>query len=101
MITRYSDTEIVRMLGERFRKYRIALGLTQAALSEKTGVSKMTIHKFESGSAGNVSALTLISLLRYTGLIENLDSLIPEVTESPYSTISTRKRVRHGKKAAQ
>ena len=101
MIARYSDTEIIQMLGERFRKYRIALGLTQAALSEKAGVSKMTIHKFESGSAGNVSAQTLISLLRYTGLIENFDSLIPEVPESPYSTISTRKRVRYGSKAQQ
>ena len=101
MIKRYSDIEIIQMLGERFRKYRIALGLTQAALSEKAGMSKMTIHKFESGSAGNVSAQTLISLLRYTGLIENLDSLIPDVPESPYSTISNRKRVRHGNKAQQ
>lgn len=99
MITRYSDIEIVQMLGERFRRYRIALGLTQAELAEKAGVSKMTIHKFESGSAGNVSMQTLISLLRYTGLIENFDALIPDVPESPYSTISNRKRVRHGNKA--
>lgn len=99
MITRYSDIEIVQMLGERFRRYRIALGLTQAELAEKAGVSKMTIHKFESGSAGNVSMQTLISLLRYTGLIENFDALIPDVPESPYSSISNRKRVRHGNKA--
>lgn len=99
MITRYSDIEIVQMLGERFRRYRIALGLTQAELAEKAGVSKMTIHKFESGSAGNVSMQTLISLLRYTGLIENFDALIPDVPDSPYSSISNRKRVRHGNKA--
>lgn len=99
MITRYSDIEIVQMLGARFRRYRIALDLTQAELAEKAGVSKLTIHKFESGSAGNVSMQTLISLLRYTGLIENFDALIPDVPESPYSTISNRKRVRHGKKA--
>ena len=35
------------MLGERFGRYRVALGLTQAELSEKVGVSKMTIHKFD------------------------------------------------------
>lgn len=99
MITRYSDIEIIRMLGERFRKYRIALGLTQAELSQKSGVSKMTIHKFESGTAGNISMQTLISLLRYTGLIENVDSLIPDIPESPYSNISNRQRVRHGYKA--
>jgi transcriptional regulator with XRE-family HTH domain len=73
--------------------------MTQAELSEKAGVSKMTIHKFETGSACNVSSLTLLSLLRYTGLIENFDLLIPDVSESPYSPLSNRKRVRHGSKA--
>lgn len=98
MNTRYSDREIIQILGERFRKYRIALGLTQAMLSEKAGVSMMTIHKFESGSAGNVSMQTLLSLLRYTGLIGNFDGLIPDVQDSPYFSISNRKRVRHGNK---
>lgn len=87
------------MLGERLRKYRIALGLTQAELSAKAGVSKMTIHKFESGTAGNVSMQTLLSLLRYTGLLGNFEALVPDVPASPYSPISNRKRVRHGNKA--
>ncbi len=98
MIKRYSDSEILQMMGERFRRYRIALGMTQAELSEKAGVSRMTIHKFETGAARNVSALTLLTLLRYTGLIENFDSLIPDVPESPYSKLTDRKRVRHGNK---
>ena len=101
MIKRYSDSEILQILGERFRKYRISLGLTQAELTRKAGVSKMTIHKFESGTAGNVSMLTLLSLLRYVGLVGNFDSLIPDVPESPYSALSNRKRVRHGKKTQQ
>ena len=97
MNTRYSDSEIIHLLGERFRRYRIALGITQAELSAKAGVSKMTIHKFESGTAGNVSMQTLLSLLRYTGLLKNADALIPDIPESPYSPLSNRKRVRHGK----
>ncbi|MDE7102043.1 MAG: helix-turn-helix domain-containing protein [Bacteroidales bacterium] len=97
MNTRYSDSEIIQILGERLRKYRIALGLTQAELSAKAGVSKMTIHKFESGTAGNVSMQTLLSLLRYTGLLGNFEALIPDVPASPYSSLSNRKRVRHGK----
>ena len=55
----------------------------------------MTIHKLETGTARNVTATTLISLMRYTGLIENLDSLIPEIPESPYSNLNSRQRVRH------
>lgn len=98
MLKRYSDTEIINLLGERFRRYRIALGLTQAEMSERAGVSKMTIHKFETGAANNVSMLTLLSLMRYTGLIENADKLIPDVPESPYSKLFNRQRVRHGNK---
>ena len=55
----------------------------------------MTIHKFETETARNVTATTLISLMRYTGLIENLDTLIPEVPESPYSNLNGKQRVRH------
>ena len=99
MIKRLSDTEILQMLGMRLKQYRVALGLTQAELSAKAGVSVMTIHKFETGTARNITATTLISLLRYTGLIENLDSLIPEIPESPYSNLYNRQRVKHnGKK---
>ena len=95
MFKRFSDSEILQMLGLRFKQYRVALGLTQTELSAKAGVSVMTIHKFETGAARNVTAATLISLMRYTGLIENLDALIPEVPESPYSNLNGRQRVRH------
>ena len=67
MIKRFSDAEILQMLGLRFKQYRVALGLTQAELSAKAGVSVMTIHKFETGTARNVTATTLISRRR-TGL---------------------------------
>lgn len=95
MIKRYSDAEILQLLGLRFKQYRVALGLTQVELSAKAGVSVMTIHKFETGTARNVTAATLISLMRYTGLIENLDNLIPEIPESPYSNLNGKQRVRH------
>lgn len=95
MIKRYSDAEILIMLGLRFKTYRVAMGLTQAELSSRAGVSVMTIHKFETGTARNITAATLISLMRYTGLVENLDALIPEVPESPYSNLTNKQRVRH------
>ena len=39
MNARYSDSEIIQILGERLRMYRIALGLTKAELSAKAGGS--------------------------------------------------------------
>ena len=101
MFKRYSDVEILQLLGERFRKYRVALGLTQAELSARAGVSKMTIHKFETGQAYNINATTLFSLMRYTGMIDNLDALIPDIPESPFSPVANRQRVRHGRKEIQ
>lgn len=95
MIKRFSDTEILQMLGQRFKQYRVALGLTQNELSAKAGISVMTIHKFETGTARNITATTLISLMRYTGLIENLNDLIPDIPESPYSILNGKQRVRH------
>ena len=47
MIKRFSDAEILQMLGLRFKQYRVALGLTQAELSAKAGVSVMTIHSLK------------------------------------------------------
>ncbi len=61
MIKRFSDAEILQMLGLRFKQYRVALGLTQAELSAKAGVSVMTIHKFETGTARNVTARPAMS----------------------------------------
>ena len=42
-----SDAEIVRALGLRFRQYRLRMALTQRDVSQRTGLSLATIHKFE------------------------------------------------------
>lgn len=41
--------EIVAMLGKRFKDYRIGSNLTQKQVSEKAGVSIITIRNFENG----------------------------------------------------
>ena len=42
----YSTPELVRMLGERFKEYRMRCDLTQKEVSELAGVGLTTIHKF-------------------------------------------------------
>ena len=42
----YSTPELVRMLGERFKEYRMRCDLTQKEVSELSGVGLTTIHKF-------------------------------------------------------
>ena len=69
----YSTPELVRMLGERFKEYRMRCDLTQKEVSELSGVGLTTIHKFENGTASNLSLSTFIPLLKVIGQINYLD----------------------------
>ena len=96
----YSTPELVRLLGSRFREYRLRCNLTQREVAEQSGIGLTTIHKFENGTAGNLSLSTFILLLKVVGQINGLDDLLPELPESPYLTRKEDKkaqRVRHTK----
>ena len=41
----YSTPELVRLLGNRFKEYRIRCNLTQKDVSEQSGIGLTTIHK--------------------------------------------------------
>ena len=43
-----------------------------------------TIHKFENGTAGNLSLSTFLLLLKAIGQINYLDDLLPELPVSPF-----------------
>ena len=47
----YSNGELAALLGERFRNYRNMLGLSQKDVALGSGVSVMTIVRFETGGA--------------------------------------------------
>ena len=74
--------------------------LTQKEVADLSGIGLTTIHKFENGSAGNVSLSTFILLLKVVGQINALDELLPELPESPYLMRKDEKkaqRIRHSK----
>lgn len=89
----YSTTELVRMLGERFKEYRMRCNLTQKEVAYKSGVGLTTIHKFENGSAGNLSLSTFILLLKVVGQVNALNQLLPELPASPYLVREEEKKV--------
>ena len=69
-------------------------------MSELSGVGLTTIHKFENGTAGNLSLSTFLLLLKVVGQINSLDDLLPELPESPYLMRKDEKkaqRIRHTK----
>lgn len=97
----YSTPELVRLLGERFKEYRMRFNLTQKEVAEQSGIGLTTIHKFENGTAGNLSLSTFILLLKVIGQVDALDDVLPELPESPYLVRKEEKkaqRIRHTKK---
>lgn len=97
----YSTPELVRLLGERFREYRMRCNLTQKEVAEQSGIGLTTIYKFENGTAGNLSLSTFILLLKVVGQVNALNDLMPELPESPYLIRKEEKkaqRIRHPKK---
>ena len=97
----YSTPELVRLLGSRFKEYRMRCNLTQKEVAEQSGIGLTTIHKFENGTAGNLSLSTFISLLRVVGQVNALDDVLLELPESPYLVRREEKkaqRIRHTNK---
>lgn len=93
----YSIPELVRLLGERFKDYRLRSKMTQKDVAEQSGITINTIHKFENGTSGNISIGTFLLLLKSVGCIENFDKLLPELPESAYLVKKEKKvqRIRH------
>ena len=96
----YSMTELVRLLGSRFKDYRLRANMTQKEVAEMSGLSMMTIHRFENGTVKNISLSSFLLLLKAVGSINDLHELMPEQPESPYLYKDNQKkaqRVRHKK----
>lgn len=96
----YSTPELVRLLGTRFKEYRMRCDLTQREVAEQSGIGLTTIHKFENGTAGNLTLSTFILLLKVVKQVDALDDVLPELPASPYLMRKADKkaqRIRHSK----
>jgi len=96
----YSAPELVKLLGSRFKDYRLRAQLTQKEVAELTGLTVPTIQRFENGLSGNITLSTFLLLMKAIGCINGIDELMPEQPESPYMFNDKNKktqRVRHKK----
>ena len=81
----YSNGELAAQLGERFKDYRSALGLSQKQVAIQSGVSVMTIVRFERGQGSSIRLDNLIALLRAVQRLDDIAELIPEMPQSLYA----------------
>ena len=87
-----SDKQIEIVLGQRIKQLRLRKNLTQQALAERTGLSRVFISKIERGHG--TSLLSLLQILRALEILENIDSLIPEEAPSPIDLIKLQGKQR-------
>lgn len=98
-----TDEEIMRDLAGRFDRLRIAHGVKESEIEQRSGVSRKTLYNFKQGKTG-LSLRNLIRLLRVIDELDRLHSLFPE--ETPYhpggvDPLSGKKRVRDKGAAVQ
>ena len=73
----YAIPQLVKLLGARFKDYRLRSNMTQKDVSEQSGITITTIHKFENGATGNMSLSTFLLLMKAIGQLDALDELLP------------------------
>lgn len=75
-----TDKGVETELGHRIRSLRLRKNVTQQQLAQATALSLNTIKALESGK-GKLSSL--VAVLRELGMLDDLNSFIPEVSVSP------------------
>ena len=98
-ITGNADEDAILIeLGQRIRQHRISLGLTQAELAEKCGISPSTETRIENGADSMIS--NYIRILSGLNMASNIDVLVPEVQpdfKELYEHRKLRQRVKSSK----
>ena len=87
-----TDDAILAELGGRFAQRRLELQLTQEMLADQAGVSKRTVERVEAGSTTQIS--TMIRMLRVLGLLDRLETLVPEAGLRPMDLLKLKGKAR-------
>lgn len=78
-----TNQDIIALLCQRLKEYRLAACISQREMAEKSGVSLTTISHLEQGMNRNITLNNFISLLRVLGLEQRLSDLLPELPVPP------------------
>lgn len=87
-----TDDAVLGELGQRLRRIRLEANLSQGQVAEQSGVSRYTIGRIEDGHS--VQLNNLIRVLRFLGLLDGLEELVPEAVTSPIDAVRRRGRRR-------
>ena len=96
-----TDETVLKLIGKRLAGLRLARNLTQQQLAEQAGLGLRTVQRLELGAAATQLS-GFIRVCRVLGLVEHLETLVPEPAVSPMAQLKMQGRKRRratGKKA--
>lgn len=78
-----TNQDIVTLLCQRLKEYRLAARISQKEMAERSGVGLTTISHLEQGVNRNITLNNFISLMRVVGMEQRLFELLPELPMPP------------------
>lgn len=88
-----TDETLLKLIGERLAGLRLALNLTQEQLAEQAGLGLRTVQRLELGAAATQLS-GFVRVCRVLGLVEHIETLIPEPAVSPLVQLKLQGRMR-------
>jgi transcriptional regulator with XRE-family HTH domain len=92
-----TDDAVVRELGHRLGRLRLARNISQEALGQIAGVSRATIIRVERGESVQMS--TMVKLWRALDLLPDIDHAVPERLDTPIAQLDRERRRRTRQRA--
>jgi putative transcriptional regulator len=92
-----SNHQIEVEMGDRIRRRRLEMNISQTELARRAGIARRTITSVETG--GGCSLLTLIALVRALRSLDWLEQFLPEPEISPMALLAESEGKYHVKRA--
>lgn len=96
-----TDDALLKLIGERLARLRLAGNLTQSQVAEQAGLGLRTVQRLEQGAAATQLS-GFVRVCRVLGIVERFEELVPEMAASPMAQLKQQGRKRRratGKKA--
>ncbi len=87
-----NDQAILTTIGERAEQQRLNQNISQTDLAKRAGVARIVVQRLESGRGCTIESL--IRILRILGLLNQLDTFLPEPGISPIQLARIKGRER-------